>query len=123
MPFLLTVQTPEPSVTQELLPPLLQVPVTVAPDTAPWPLLWTLAVTNAFHLVPRVVVDPSRSPKTFDDTVLMGDNQGRVIPGIYEISGDTLKFCFDPDGKQRPLEFKTAPGSQVTLGVYKRVKR
>jgi uncharacterized protein (TIGR03067 family) len=67
-------------------------------------------------------LDPSRSPKTFDDTVVAGTNQGAVIVGIYEISGDTLKFCFDPEGKQRPTAFKTTPGSQVTLGVYKRVK-
>jgi uncharacterized protein (TIGR03067 family) len=68
-------------------------------------------------------LDPSQTPKTFDDTVAMGANQGSVIVGIYEISGDTLKFCFDPEGKRRPTEFKTAPGSPTTLGVYRRVKK
>jgi uncharacterized protein (TIGR03067 family) len=68
-------------------------------------------------------LDSSKSPKTFDDTVVVGTNQATVIVGIYEISGDTLKFCFDPQGKLRPTEFKTAPGSQTTLGVYERVKK
>jgi uncharacterized protein (TIGR03067 family) len=68
-------------------------------------------------------LDPSKSPKTLDGTVAEGPNKGTVILGIYEISGDTLKVCFDPEGKKRPTEFKTADGSQTTLAVYKRVKK
>lgn len=67
-------------------------------------------------------LDPSPSPKTFDSKVTDGPNNG-VILGIYEISGDTLKECFDPEGKKRPTEFKTADGSQTTLVVLKRVKK
>jgi hypothetical protein len=40
----------------------------------------------------------------------------------YRISGDTLKVCFDPEGKKRPTQFKGASGSQ-TLVVHKRVKK
>jgi uncharacterized protein (TIGR03067 family) len=65
-------------------------------------------------------LDPSRSPKTLDVTVTEGLNKGAVILGIYEISGDTLKVCFDPEGKKRPTEFKSASGSQ-TLVIHKRV--
>jgi uncharacterized protein (TIGR03067 family) len=68
-------------------------------------------------------LDPSKSPKTLDGTVAEGPHKGTVILGIYEISGDTLKVCFDPEGKKRPTEFKTAAGSQTTLAVYKRVKK
>jgi uncharacterized protein (TIGR03067 family) len=67
-------------------------------------------------------LDPSRSPKTLDATVTEGPNKGAVILGIYEISGDTLKVCFDEEGKKRPTEFKSASGSQ-TLVVHKRVKK
>jgi uncharacterized protein (TIGR03067 family) len=67
-------------------------------------------------------LDPSKSPKTLDATVAEGPNKGTVILGIYEINGDTLKVCFDPEGKKRPTEFKSAPGSQ-TLVVHKRVKK
>ena len=68
-------------------------------------------------------LDPSKSPKTLDSTVTEGPNKGTVILGIYEISGDTLKGCFDPEGKKRPTEFMTASGSQTTLVVHKRVKK
>jgi uncharacterized protein (TIGR03067 family) len=68
-------------------------------------------------------IDPSKSPKTLDVTVAEGPHKGLVMLGIYEISGDTLKVCFDPEGKKRPTEFKTAAGSQTTLAVYKRAKK
>ena len=66
-------------------------------------------------------LEPSKSPKTLDGTVTEGPHKGTVILGIYEISEDTLKVCFDPEGKKRPTEFKSASGSQ-TLVVHKRVK-
>jgi uncharacterized protein (TIGR03067 family) len=68
-------------------------------------------------------LDPSKSPKALDGTVTEGPHKGTVILGIYEISEDTLKVCFDPEGKKRPTEFKTASGSQTTLAVYKRMKK
>lgn len=67
-------------------------------------------------------LDPSKSPKTLDVTVTDGLNKGSLILGIYEINGDTLKVCFDPQGKNRPTEFKGATGEQ-TLAVHKRVKK
>jgi len=67
-------------------------------------------------------LDPSKSPKALDVTVAEGPNKGAVLLGIYEISGDTLKVCFDPEGKKRPTQFKSASGSE-TLVVHKRVKK
>lgn len=67
-------------------------------------------------------LDPSKSPKAFDVTVAEGPNKGMVMLGIYEISGDTLKVCFDPEGKKRPTQFKSESGSQ-TLVVHKRMKK
>ena len=66
-------------------------------------------------------LDPSKSPKAFDVTVAAGPNKGAILLAIYEIRGDTLKVCFDPEGKKRPTEFKTS-GSQ-TLVVHKRVQK
>src|SRR5690348_6922028 len=40
-------------------------------------------------------LDPSKSPKTLDVTVADGLNKGALMLGIYEITGDTLKVCFD----------------------------
>lgn len=69
-----------------------------------------------------MTLDLSKSPRTMDCKVTEGPNKGTVILGIYEINADTLKVCFDPDGKKRPTEFKADTGSQ-TLVVHKRVKK
>jgi uncharacterized protein (TIGR03067 family) len=68
-------------------------------------------------------LDPSKSPKAIDVTMTEGVNKGAVMLGIYEINGDTLKVCFDPQGKKRPAEFKSAPGSENFVNVHKRVKK
>ena len=68
-------------------------------------------------------LDPSKSPKTIDVTVTDGVNKCTVMLGIYEIDGGTLKVCFDPQGKKRPTEFKSAPGSENFVNVHKRVKK
>ena len=68
-------------------------------------------------------LDPSKSPKTIDVTLTEGPNKGTVMLGIYEISGETLKVCFDAEGKKRPTEFKSAPGSENFVNVHKRVKK
>jgi uncharacterized protein (TIGR03067 family) len=68
-------------------------------------------------------LDPSKSPKTIDVTMTEGPQKGAVMLGIYEINGDTLKVCFDAEGKKRPTEFKSAPGSQTFVNVHKRTKK
>ncbi len=68
-------------------------------------------------------LDLSKSPKTIDVTMTEGPNKGTVMLGIYEIDGDTLKVCFDPEGKKRPTEFKSAPGSENFVNVHKRIKK
>jgi uncharacterized protein (TIGR03067 family) len=68
-------------------------------------------------------LDPSKSPKTIDVTMTEGPSKGTVLLGIYEIDGDTLKVCFDVEGKKRPTEFKSAAGSQIIVNVHKRVKK
>jgi len=68
-------------------------------------------------------IDPSKSPKTIDVTMTEGPNKGAVMLGIYEFKGDTLKVCFAADGKARPTEFKSPPGSQTFVNIHKRVKK
>jgi len=68
-------------------------------------------------------LDPSKSPKSIDVTMTEGPNKGTVMLGIYEIDGDTLKVCFDLQGKKRPTEFKSAPGSENFVNVHKRIKK
>ena len=68
-------------------------------------------------------IDPTKSPKYFDVIVTEGPNKDSKILGIYEFDGDKLKVCFDPTGKKRPTEFKTAEDSSVVLVVHKKVKK
>lgn len=68
-------------------------------------------------------IDPSKSPKTIDVTMTDGPSKGMVMLGIYEIDGDTLKVCFDFEGKKRPTEFKSPAGSPTFLNVHKRAKK
>jgi uncharacterized protein (TIGR03067 family) len=68
-------------------------------------------------------IDPSKSPKTIDVTMTEGPNKGKVMLGIYEFNADTLKVCFDSQGKNRPKEFKSAPDSEIFVNVHKRVKK
>ncbi len=68
-------------------------------------------------------IDPTKSPKTIDVTMTEGPSKGAVMLGIYEIEGDTMKACFNPQGKKRPTEFKSEAGSSNFLNVHKRVKK
>jgi uncharacterized protein (TIGR03067 family) len=68
-------------------------------------------------------LDPSRSPKAIDVKVTEGLQKGAVMLGIYEIDADTLKVCFDEQGKKRPTEFKSPAGSGTFVNVHKRAKK
>ena len=70
-----------------------------------------------------VTVDPSKKPATMDVTGTDGPNKGKTFPCIYELSGDTLRICYDLSGKSRPKEFKTEKGTKLYLVTYKREKK
>jgi uncharacterized protein (TIGR03067 family) len=63
-------------------------------------------------------IDPTKNPKEVDDTL----KDGKVIRGIYELDGDTLKSCVAPVDKERPTEFTGKKGSGNTLRIFRRVK-
>jgi RNA polymerase sigma factor (sigma-70 family) len=42
------------------------------------------------------------------------------ILGIYRLDGDALTICFDPEGKTRPREFKTKPGTHEEMYIFVR---
>ena len=69
-------------------------------------------------------VDATTSPKTVDITTgADGPSKGRVILAIYELNGNTLKVCYDLEGKDRPKEFKSEKGSKTFLVEYKLEKK
>jgi uncharacterized protein (TIGR03067 family) len=67
-------------------------------------------------------VDSTKKPKTLDITGVKGPNQGKTILAIYELTGDTLRVCYDLSGKGRPTEFKTTTDSPLFLVTYRREK-
>jgi uncharacterized protein (TIGR03067 family) len=71
----------------------------------------------------KYTVDPTKKPKTIDYTMTEGPTKGKTHLGIYEVNGDTVKFCFAAPEKDRPTEFTAKEGSGWTLSVWKRDKK
>jgi uncharacterized protein (TIGR03067 family) len=68
---------------------------------------------------------PTKEPKelkAMDVTGVEGPNKGKTLLAIYELAGDTLRICYDLDGKLRPDAFMTRAGTQQLLVIYKRAK-
>ena len=69
-----------------------------------------------------VKLDLTTKPKAMDITGTEGPNKGKTLLAIYELTGDTLRICYDLAGKKRPTEFKTVKDTQQFLVSYKREK-
>jgi uncharacterized protein (TIGR03067 family) len=69
-----------------------------------------------------VTYDDSAKPKKMDIKGVEGPNKGKTILAIYELTGDTLKICYDLSGKSHPTEFKTRPKERLFLVTYERKK-
>jgi len=72
-------------------------------------------------------VYPDKKPKEIDSTYTNGTHKGRTVKGVYEIDGDTVKYCWGEVGKDRPKDFTTKTDSGTTLmilkkGAFKEVK-
>lgn len=68
-------------------------------------------------------VDDSAKPKAMDVIGGEGPNKGKPFPCIYELTGDTLRVCYELSGTERPKEFKTEKGTKLYMVTYKREKR
>jgi uncharacterized protein (TIGR03067 family) len=61
-------------------------------------------------------IDPSKKIKEIDSSgTVMGAGKSRSYPGIYEIQGDTLKWCVDNQGKARPTDFVSAKAQYLLI--------
>ena len=67
-------------------------------------------------------LDEGQKPKTMDATDTEGEDFGKVVKAIYEITGDTLRVCYALDGGERPAEFATKEGSALLIITYQREK-
>jgi uncharacterized protein (TIGR03067 family) len=68
-------------------------------------------------------LDAAKKPKRMTITGTEGPNKDKVIPCIYEIDGDTLKICYELDGKEPPTGFESKEGSKTLMATYKREKK
>jgi len=68
-------------------------------------------------------LNPTKSPACIDVVVKKGEHEDNTMLGIYELKGDTLKVCFDPEGESRPKAFAAKKDTAVFVATYKRVKR
>jgi uncharacterized protein (TIGR03067 family) len=83
----------------------------------------TVTIGGQLFMKAKFTIDPAKKPKTIDYTMTGGPTEGKTQLGIYELDGDTVKFCFAAPGKDRPTDFTTKAGSGRTLSVWKRAKK
>lgn len=80
----------------------------------------TVMMGEQVFLKAKLMLDPSKKPKTIDYDMTEGFTKGKKQLGIYELNGDTFKACFSSPGSERPTEFKAGDG--LTLSEWKRKK-
>jgi uncharacterized protein (TIGR03067 family) len=83
----------------------------------------TISMGGRMYFKAKFSIDSTKKPKTIDYEMTEGLTKGKKQLGIYEIEGDTVKFCFGAPGKDRPAEFTSKEGSLNTLSVWKREKK
>jgi uncharacterized protein (TIGR03067 family) len=62
-------------------------------------------------------LDAAKKPRAID----MADEM--ALPGVYEVTGDTLKMCYDASGKTRPTKLASEEGTVMVFVVFKREKK
>jgi uncharacterized protein (TIGR03067 family) len=82
----------------------------------------TITFGGQVYFKAKFSVDPTKKPKAIDYTMTEGPTKGRTHLGIYELDGDTVRFCFAAPGADRPTDFTAEEGSRRTLSVWKREK-
>jgi uncharacterized protein (TIGR03067 family) len=83
----------------------------------------TITIGGKVYFKAKISIDPTKKPKAIDYTMTEGPTKGKTHLGIYELDGDTVKFCFAAPGKDRPTEFTAKEGSERVLSVWKRDKK
>jgi uncharacterized protein (TIGR03067 family) len=65
--------------------------------------------------------DPAKKPAQVDAVVTEGEGKGTTMLGIYELKGNKMRVCFDPQGKERPTSFTAKTGQ--FLAIVQREKK
>ena len=83
---------------------------------------WMIKVGDKTFAGGIMKIDATKTPKEIDLMDESGLKNDKTKLAIYEIDGDTYKYCVAPAGKPRPTEFSSKEGSGHSLGVSKREK-
>src|SRR5258707_1345037 len=65
-------------------------------------------------------LDASKDPKQMDVHHQSESGDDQTMPAIYDVSSDTMRVCYNPEGGTRPTSFSTKPDSPFLAVVYKR---
>ena len=68
-------------------------------------------------------LDAGKSPKQMTITSTEGTNKDKTFRAIYEVTGDTLKVCYELEGKEPPAKFESKEGTNTLFVTYKRDKK
>jgi uncharacterized protein (TIGR03067 family) len=83
---------------------------------------WMVKVGDKTVASGTFTIDATKKPKEIDIMDETGARNEKTKLGIYELDGDTYKYCLAPAGKPRPKAFASQEGSGDSLGVMKREK-
>jgi uncharacterized protein (TIGR03067 family) len=83
---------------------------------------WLIKVGDKTIASGKFALDASKKPKHIDIMDESGAKNDKTKLGIYELDGDTYKYCLAPAGKPRPEDFTSKEGNGHSLAVMKREK-
>jgi uncharacterized protein (TIGR03067 family) len=83
---------------------------------------WMIKVGDRTVASGMFTIDATKRPKEIDILDESGTRNEKTKLGIYEVEGDTYRYCLAPAGKPRPKEFTSKDGGGDSLGVMKREK-
>ena len=84
---------------------------------------WMVKVADKTVAGGTFKLDASKSPKELDVMDESGVRNDKTKLAIYELDGDTYRYCIARAGQPRPTEFKSVGGSGHSLIVSRREKR
>ena len=82
----------------------------------------TITMSGQLYFKALIVLNPAASPRTIDYHMTGGPTAGATQLGIYELKGDTVRFCFGAPNAPRPVDFTATSGNQRTLSTWVRAR-
>jgi len=80
----------------------------------------TITMNEAVYFKATFKLNSAGTPRAIDYQMTAGPTAGSAQLGIYEISGDTVRFSFASPGKPRPQNFDA--GGDRTVSVWVKVR-